>query len=105
MTCRVEVTNLAISDAAEAYFWLNERAPAIAFGWYEGLVKAIRSLESSPLRCVLAPEGVFFDEEIRQLIYGQYRILFSVKRKTVSVLRIRHHSRDYLRPEDQTMEV
>ncbi len=46
-------------------------------------------------------ESVFFDEEIRHLDYGKYRILFTVKGKTVIVLRIRHGSRDYLRSEDE----
>ena len=102
MTYGIQVAHLAISDTAEAFFWLNERAPSAAFEWFEGLIEAIRSLEISPLRCVIARESVFFDEEIRHLNYGKYRILFTVKDKMVIVLRIRHGSRDYLRSEDET---
>jgi plasmid stabilization system protein ParE len=57
-------------------------------------------LEKNPLRCSLAAESVFFEEEIRQLIYGKYRILFTVEGKTVFVLRVRHSAREYLKPEE-----
>ena len=68
-------------------------------------MKAFRSLERSPLRCSLAPESAFFEEEIRQLIYGKYRILFTVEGETVFVLRVRHRAQDYLKPEeDETPE-
>jgi len=78
-----------------------ERAATAAFQWFEGLMKASRSLERSPFRCAVARESVFFDEEIRHLDYRKYRILFTVKGKTVIVLRVRHGSRDYLRSEDE----
>jgi len=64
-------------------------------------MKAFRSLEKNPLRCPLAPESAFFDEEISQLIYGKYRILFTVQGETVFVLRVRQGVREYLTPEDE----
>ncbi len=40
-----------------------------------------------PLRCAFAFENNFFEEEIRQLIYGKgknaYRILFTVTEKSI----------------------
>lgn len=98
-TYRVEPTDKALMDAGEAYFWINEQSEGAALRWYEGLLKAFRSLEKNPLRCPLAPESVFFEEEIRQLIYGKYRILFTVEGETVFVLRVRHSAQEYLRPE------
>jgi plasmid stabilization system protein ParE len=99
-TYRVEPTDKALVDAGEAYFWINEGSEGGALRWYEGLMKAFRSLEKNPLRCPPAPESAFFEEEIRQLIYGKYRILFTVEGETVSVLRIRHSAQEYLKPED-----
>ncbi len=101
---RVEPTDKALVDAGEAYFWINEQSEGIALRWYEGLLKAFRSLEKNPLRCPLAPESAFFDEEIRQLIYARYRILFTVEGETVFVLRIRHGGREYLKPEEEESE-
>ena len=102
MTYHVEVTDAAIVDAGEAYFWINESAPEAALRWYEGLLQSFRSLAQNPKRCAVAPESAFFDEEIRHLVYGRYRVLFSVKGRTVFVLRVRHSSRDYWRPDDET---
>jgi plasmid stabilization system protein ParE len=97
---RVEPTDKALVDAGEAYFWINEQSEAAALRWYEGLLKAFRSLEKSPLRCPQAPESLFFEEEIRQLVYGKYRILFTVEGETVFVLRVRHSAQEYLKPEE-----
>ena len=69
--------------------------------WYEGLLKAFRSLEKNPLRCPIAPESAFFEEEIRQLIYGKYRVLFTVEGERVLVLRVRHGAQEYLKPEEE----
>ena len=96
----VEPTDKALVDAGEAYFWISEQSEGAALRWYEGLLKAFRSLEKNPLRCSLAPESDFFEEEIRQLIYGKYRILFTVEDETVFVLRVRHSAQEYLKPEE-----
>jgi len=103
-TYRVEPTDKALIDAGEAYFWINEQSEKTALRWYEGLLKAFRSLEKNPNRCPVAPESVFFDEEIRQLIYGKYRILFNVKDETVFILSVRHGAREYLKPEEESEE-
>lgn len=97
---RVEPTDKALVDAGEAYFWINEQSAGAGLRWYEGLLKAFRSLERNPLRCPPAPESVFFKEEMRQLIYGKYRILFTVAGETVFVLSVRHSAREYLKPEE-----
>ena len=101
MTYQVEVTDAAIVDAGEAYFWINENAPEAALRWYEGLLKSFRSLSQNPKRCAIATESVFFAEEIRHLIYGKYRVLFSVKGNAVFVLRVRHSAQDYWRPDEE----
>jgi plasmid stabilization system protein ParE len=101
---RVEPTDKALVDAGEAYFWISEQSESAALRWYEGLLKAFRSLGKNPLRCPLAPESAFFEEEIRQLIYGKYRILFTVEGETVFVLRVRHGAREYLKPEEEDAE-
>jgi plasmid stabilization system protein ParE len=99
---RVELAAPAVRDAEETCSWISEDSPQGGHRWHEGLMQAFRSLERNPLRCSLAPESVFFNEEIRQLVYGKHRILFTVKNKTVFVLRVRHGARDYLKPESET---
>jgi plasmid stabilization system protein ParE len=99
-TYRVEPTDKALVDAGDAYFWITEQSEEAALRWYEGLLKAFRSLEKNPLRCPRAPESVFFEEEIRQLIYGKYRIPFTVEGERVFVLRVRHSAQEYLKRDD-----
>jgi hypothetical protein len=43
-----------------------------------------------PRRCPIAPEGAAFPIEIRQFLYGSYRVLFTVDDSGVHVLHIRH---------------
>lgn len=101
----VEPTDKALVDAGEAYFWINEQSERAALRWYEGLMKAFRSLEKNPLRCPPAPESAFFKEEIRQLIYGKYRILFTIEGEKVFVLRVRHGAQEALRSEEDDSEL
>jgi plasmid stabilization system protein ParE len=100
-TYRVELTEKALDDAGEAYLWIREQSEQAAFTWYEELLSVFRSLQKQPLRRPLAPETVFFEEQIRQLLYGKYRILFTLEAETVFVLRVRHGARGHLKPSDK----
>ncbi len=98
---RVEPTRRAFADADEAFMWIYNEAPEAAVRWYDGLLDAMRSLERNPLRWGLAREDPFFEEEIRQFVYGRYRVLYTVRKKTVYVLRVRHSARETLTPKDE----
>jgi plasmid stabilization system protein ParE len=98
LTFRILVQPPAEEDAADAYLYIHERAPLAADEWLKGLRSALESLSALPERCPLAPENDVFDEEIRQLIYGSYRILFTILDDTVRVLHVRHAARRWLEP-------
>ena len=100
----VEFTEQAEAEAYEAYAWIAEESPANAARWYHGLLEAINSLVSMPKRCGLAPEDEVFEEDIRQLLYGKYRVLFQVVGQTVYVLHIRHGARKTIDPQEQKDE-
>ncbi|MTJ51495.1 type II toxin-antitoxin system RelE/ParE family toxin [Anabaena sp. UHCC 0253] len=78
----------------EAYFWFSNISPYKDRTWIEGLYKSILSLEKMPYRCSLAFENEFFEQELRQLIYGQertaYRIIFTIVDDNVQILFVRH---------------
>lgn len=58
--------------------------------WVRKLRRAIRKqLTSLPLGCPLAPESEQLGVSIRHLIVGRYRVLFTVRRGTVTVLHVR----------------
>ncbi|HZO30164.1 MAG TPA: type II toxin-antitoxin system RelE/ParE family toxin [Chloroflexota bacterium] len=60
--------------------------------------RADTTLEEFPRRCPLAPENDDFDVEIRHLLYGEFRILFTVDDNVVRVLHVRHGARSSVTP-------
>lgn len=58
-----------------------------------GSRKKLISLTTMPEACGLAPENHHTLCEVRQLLFGQYRILFTIRDHTVFLLSIRHGAR------------
>jgi plasmid stabilization system protein ParE len=56
------------------------------------------SVKAFPNRCPLARENEYFKDELRQLICGSYRIVFTVKDEEVHVIHVRHTSRQPAKP-------
>ena len=100
MRYSVEITEPAQQNIQEAYDWLSAESSRAATAWIDGLLETIESLDAFPLRCPLAPESTDHPEEIRQILYDSYRILFSVQKPNVFVLHVRHSSRDRAGAED-----
>src|ERR1700682_5927255 len=58
--------------------------------WARQLRSAVlEQLRAVPNGFPLAPENTEFSEEIRQMIIGRYRVLFTIKGRTVHVLHVR----------------
>ena|SRR6266545_2957239 len=96
-TYLVEILPRAIKDIDKAYQWGQQQqrwTTAQMQQWHAGLWRAIFSLEQMPERCALAPENDDFNHEIRQLLYGSYRILFTIQDDVVKVLHVKHGSQD-----------
>jgi plasmid stabilization system protein ParE len=93
----VEITALAAANLGDIYLRIRKDSPSRAAQWRKGLLKAAQTLDLFPERCPLAPESGR-QLEIRQLVYGVYRILFTVTKDTVYVLHIRHGARQPLKP-------
>ena len=92
---KVEMTALAEADLETIYRHIREDSPTRAAEWRQGLLLAAQALEQFPHRCPLAAEsGAAL--EIRQLLSGRYRLLFTVTHDTVYILHIRHRARQPL---------
>lgn len=94
MAFRVKPSENVKQNARDILAWLrDQQAGEAGLRWFQGLAKAIRSLRDMPARCAIAPEDQDFPFEVRQLLYGRrphaYRILFTIKEETVTVLHIR----------------
>lgn len=96
---RVELSEPAKLEIAEAQDWIDADSPTAAERWIEGLYDVLDGLKTMPARCPLAPENESHAEEIRQLIYGQYRVLYTTSLDRVLILHVRHGARLPLRPE------
>lgn len=65
--------------------WGEEKAKL----WVRKLRHAVRKqLTSLPLACPLAPESEQLSVSIRHLIVGRYRVLFTVRGGTVTILHV-----------------
>ena len=102
MNYRVITEPQAESDIAEAFHWIARDSPLNAARWQNNLEAVIDSLDTFPERCAIAPETDAFDYEIRQLLHGNYRILFTIREQAVYVLHVRHGARQHLTPEGET---
>jgi plasmid stabilization system protein ParE len=90
----------ARSDIAAAVKWLAHRNPAAAARWRVGLFQVVQNLETNPALYPAADEAPELGLDLRELLYGRrqsiYRILFTIERQTVNVLRVRHAAQDRL---------
>lgn len=95
MAFRVELTDRAYRDLAAIYEYIQAGSSGQAFRWFNGLERAILSLEKHPKRGTVTRE----DSRLRQLLYSNkphvYRIIYSIRERSrlVSVLHIHHGAR------------
>ncbi len=100
MKYRLRITPSARRELDEALDWIARRSPGSARPWQVGALRVIRSLTDFPRRCSLAPENDAHKVEVRQLLYGDYRILFTIDGETVRILRVRHGARRPVTPDE-----
>ena len=92
---RYDVVILAAAEAEldEAYRFIREDSQSRAKRWREKLLSKARSLRAFPGRCAIAPESFALGVEVRQLVVGNYRVLFTIDGSTVTIRHIRHAAR------------
>jgi len=85
----------ALSDLKEIVGHIALDSPAYAERFGLRLVEAPRRLEMFPRVGRIVPE--FGDEDIRELIYGAYRIVYQIRGDACYIVAVIHGSRDFLR--------
>jgi plasmid stabilization system protein ParE len=88
---RVVIEEPAQADVQRSYDWgCRVWGKAQAQKWIRDLRAAItKQLTTIPTVLPLAPENDEFREEIRQMIVGRYRVLFTIQGRRVHVLHVR----------------
>ena len=94
-------TEPALEDLSSVVHHIARDSPTYAARLGTSIVQAPRRLEDFPLSGRIVPE--FSDENIRELIVGSYRLVYTVRPEACYVVAIIHGSRDiprHLTPED-----
>jgi plasmid stabilization system protein ParE len=92
---------LAVERALEAKAYIASDNPRTADKWASGLVSAVSKLKRHPKLGRVVPEiGL---EEYRELVYGNYRVVYRISANNTFVMTVRHFARhmdlDELEPE------
>ena len=92
MTYRINIAPRAQRDIQEIHDRIGcvEAMPDRAVAWVDGLFEILASLSEFPRRCRRAPESVWVDGELRQLLYHSHRVLFTIENDVVNIVHIRH---------------
>jgi plasmid stabilization system protein ParE len=76
-----------------------QHAPQAARRFVQALRRRIALIKSFPEAYGMAPEAQQVGIELRQMIHGMYRVLYTVETKTITIHAVRHGARRPLRPD------
>src|SRR5262245_296916 len=97
MGFRVEITPRAQRDLEGIYASLARRAPYHGTLWFDRFEQSILSLVELPERCAREPNLSTPQREVRKLLFGRrkhvYSVYFTIMGDVVNVLHVRHGAR------------
>jgi toxin ParE1/3/4 len=79
---------LAIERASEIAEYISQDKPLAAEKWINTVFTKVEALKSTPEIGRIVPE--IRNNQFRELIYGNYRIIYRIEEKHISILTIRH---------------
>jgi toxin ParE1/3/4 len=79
---------LAVDRASEIADYIAQDKPSAAEKWINRVFSKVEQLRSSPEIGRLVPE--IRNNQFRELVYGNYRIIYRIEKKQVSILTVRH---------------
>lgn len=85
---RIIWSPLAVDRASEIADYIAQDKPSAAKKWIDTIFSKVEKLKSSPEIVRIVPE--INDSQFRELIYGNYRIIYRIETKQISILTIRH---------------
>jgi len=85
---RIFWSPLAVDRASEIAGYIAQDNPVAAESWIDAVFKKVEGLKAFPESGRIVPETD--NKAIRELIYGNYRIIYRMEEKRISVLTVRH---------------
>jgi len=79
---------LAIDRASEIAEYISFDNPTAANKWIDDIFENVLILQTSPKIGRKVPE--INRKEIREIVYGNYRIIYRIEKFTISILTLRH---------------
>ena len=79
---------LAIERTSEIAEYIAQDKPSAAEKWIDTVFAKVETLSSTPEIGRIVPE--IRNSQFRELIYGNYRIIYRIEAKQISILTIRH---------------
>jgi toxin ParE1/3/4 len=79
---------LAVDRVSEIAGYIAQDNPVAAESWINTVFKKVEDLKAFPESGRIVPETD--NKTIRELIYGNYRIIYRLEEKRLSVLTVRH---------------
>jgi plasmid stabilization system protein ParE len=101
MAYQVLITNRALADIDAVLEWFNtQSASSAGQRWVDRVLNAIDSLEKFPERGGPCAEAEELNRDIREILVGRrgnvHRIIYTIERQTVYILRVWHAAREQL---------
>jgi plasmid stabilization system protein ParE len=100
MAHSVRVTAEAEADLRSFAITLSRRMLRCPQSDLKRLRRRIASLKTFPEGYGLAPESQAVGVELRQMMHGVYRVLYTVESEAVTIHAVRHGARRPLRPDE-----
>ena len=79
---------LAVDRASEIAGYIAQDNPSAAEKWIKTVFSKVEQLKSSPEIGKAVPE--IGNNQFREIIYGNYRIIYRIETEQISILTIRH---------------
>ena len=90
---RVIWSPLAIKRATEAAAYIAKDSPAAARRWVDELFEAAATLDRLPERGRQVPD--LPRPDLRELLFGNYRIVYRLEPRRIAILTVRHLRRRF----------
>ncbi|MCA9074608.1 MAG: type II toxin-antitoxin system RelE/ParE family toxin [Planctomycetaceae bacterium] len=100
MARSVRFSSTARQDVHDIVAYIHEDSPANALQWRQRLYEKLKILRSERVSFALAPENEFARCEVRQFLFGRYRVLYTTREEEVFILTVRHGSRIFMSGEE-----
>lgn len=85
---RIIWSPLSVDRASEIADYIAQDKSSSAKKWVDTLFSKVEQLKTSPEIGRIVPE--INNDQFRELIYGNYRIIYRIEKKQISILTIRH---------------